>query len=169
MPPSRLARAYRAEAREAARVLPWLRDLDDQELDWFRAHGRRVATHLLAHLDAESEVQAQHHLIESLAEAAAYGRFAATLGASLSGTVEGFLQFRRPFLHELAGVARRRAFAVETATRLFEDAERMMDRMLIAAMTAHSVASGAPGNGDRRSLRAGEAAPGPSETTRSIE
>jgi hypothetical protein len=144
MTPARLARAYRAEAREAVRALPWLRDLDEEQLDWFRAHGRRVASHLLAHLDAEDRIQARHHLAEAVAEAASYGRFAAALGASLSGAVEGFLQFRRPFLHELAAVVRRRSFDVAMATRLFEDAERAMDSMLTAAMTAHSVAGLVP-------------------------
>ena len=40
---------------------------------------------------------------------------AATLGLSLSQTVEGFLRFRAPFHHELAVAARRRGFdAAET-------------------------------------------------------
>jgi excisionase family DNA binding protein len=135
----RLARAYRQEARDAARVLPWLNALSEQQRDWFRTHGRRLAETLLAHLDADGPEQAAHQLAESTAEAAGYGRMASGLGLSLGQSVEGFLQFRRPFLHELALVARRRGFDATATTELIESAERAMDRLLIATMTAHSL------------------------------
>src|SRR5688572_1842019 len=41
--PSRLARAYRAEARSAAREIPWLVALDEAQRTWFREHGRELA------------------------------------------------------------------------------------------------------------------------------
>src|SRR5919112_1877417 len=50
--PSRLARAYRAEARSAARQMPWLVELDEAERAWFREHGRQLATELLESADA---------------------------------------------------------------------------------------------------------------------
>jgi excisionase family DNA binding protein len=137
--PARLARVYRARARSAQVVLPWLAAIDDEHREWFRAHGRRLAHHLLDHLDAGDRIQARHHLAEAEAEAAAYGRVAARLGASLSGAVEGFLHFRRPFLHELALAAARQALGVAQTTRLVEAADEAMDRLLMAAMTAHSL------------------------------
>jgi hypothetical protein len=63
------------------------------------------------------------------------------MGSSMSDVVEGFLAFRRPFLAELGTVARRRGFDADEVTGLFADAERALDRLLVATMTGHSVAS----------------------------
>ena len=138
--PSRLARAYRAQARTAAREMPWLVSLDDGQRAWFREHGRQLASALLGHLDAPDDESAAARLAEATAEAAGYGRMASSLGVSLSQAVEGFLQFRRPFLHELTLVARRRGFDTQATTELIETADGAMDRLLIASMAAHSVA-----------------------------
>ncbi len=135
----RLARAYRLGAREAARSLPWVVDLSPEQRDWFRTHGRRLAQLLLQHLDAPSPEQADHQIAEATAEAAAYGRMASSLGLSLGQTVEGFLEFRRPFLTELSLVASRRGFDAATATELVATAERGLDRLLVALMAAHRV------------------------------
>ncbi len=146
--PSRLARAYRAEARAAASRMPWLVDLGEAERAWFRDHGRMLAASLLAHLDAPQEDVAVARLGEATAEAAAYGRMASSMGLSLSESVEGFLDFRRPFLHELAVAARRRGFDTGGTADLLEAADRAMDRLLVATMAAHSV------DGVRRTGRA---------------
>ena len=151
--PSRLARAYRAEARAAAVRHTWLVELGDEERAWFRDHGRQLAAALLAHLDAADDAAAAARLADATAEAAAYGRMASSLGLSLSESVEGFLDFRRPFLHELALVARRRGFDTGGTADLLETADRVMDRLLVAAMAAHSV------DGVRRTGRARAVAP----------
>jgi len=139
MTPSRIARAYRQEARAAVARVPWLVRLDDEQRATFRERGRRLATALLAHLDAPDEATADQALKVATTESAEYGRFAARMGLSLSDAVEGFLQFRRPFLHELGLVARRRGFDAHATTVLLEGADRAMDRLLVAAMAAHSV------------------------------
>ena len=136
---TRLARAYRAEARRAQRELPWLTGLTDEQRESFRAHGRRLAETLVAHLDALDDASAKRDLDAATGEAAAYGRMAAGFGVSLSHCVEGFLQFRRPFLHQLALFAGRRGLDTATTTELIETAERAMDRLLIAAMNAFTV------------------------------
>jgi excisionase family DNA binding protein len=140
MTPARLARAYRHELGAASRQLSWIGTLTEEQRDWFRVHGRRMAELLLSHLDAPDEIAASHSLREVTAEAAAYGRIAAELGLSLGHAVEGILEFRRPFLHELGLVARRRGFDATETTELMEKAERAMDRVLVAAITAQSVA-----------------------------
>lgn len=139
MTTSRLARAYRKEARSAGRAVPWIVGLDEEQREWFRHHGRRLAVALLGHLDAQDAVSAEQSLADATAEAAEYGRLAAGLGVSLSQAVEGFLQFRQPFGHQVALVARRRGFDATATTEVMEAAERAMDRLLIAAMAAHSV------------------------------
>ncbi len=135
----RLSRAYRQGAREVARALPWVVQLTAEQREWFRTHGRRLAEILLAHLDAPGPEQADHQLSEATAEAAAYGRTASALGLSLGQTVEGFLEFRRPFLTELSLVATRRGFDTPATTDLLRVAERAMDRLLVALMAAHRV------------------------------
>jgi excisionase family DNA binding protein len=145
--PARLARAYRRGARDAGRELTWIGALSPEQRDWFRVRGRRLAEVLLAHLDATDEEARRHQLVEGTAEAAAYGRMAADLGLSLGQAVEGFLQFRRPFLHELALLTQRRGFDADQASSLLERAEHAMDRLLIATMTAQSVGSVGHGRG----------------------
>jgi hypothetical protein len=138
MTAARLARAYRHEARAAARVVPWIFALSDEQREWFRHHGRRLAEALLGYLETDGDA-AQAKLAEATAEAAEYGRVASGLNVSLSQAVEGFLRFRLPFLHQLTQVARRRGFSTGETTDLIEAAERAMDRLLIATMAAHSV------------------------------
>lgn len=153
MTPARVARAYRHELGAASRQLAWIGTLTDEQRDWFRVHGRRMAELLLAHLDAPDVSTAGHSLEEVTAEAAAYGRMSADLGISLGHAVEGILEFRRPFLHELGLVARRRGFDATETTEIIEKAERAMDRLLVAAITAQSAARTA--NGPRNATRSG--------------
>lgn len=124
--------------------MPWLNGLTDEQRSWFREHGRQIAELLLDHLDRldvadEGADNGAESLRKAAEDAAGYGRLAATLGLSLSQTVEGFLQFRRPFLHQLASFAARRALDVASTTHLMESAEHAMDRLLMSAMAGHSV------------------------------
>jgi len=155
--PSRLARAYRAEARIAAGQIPWLVDLDDAQRGWFREHGRQLAALLVRYLDAADDDEAAEQLSAATVEAAGYGRMASGLGVSLSQAVEGFLQFRRPFLHELSTAAQRRGFDTVATTDLIETADRAMDRLLVASMAAHSVSRVRPPSARRLRQPAGSA------------
>jgi hypothetical protein len=136
---ARMARAYRSEARTAAALMPWLNGLTDAQRGWFRQHGRQMAELLLGHLDRVDDEEGAENLRQAAEDAAEYGRLAATLGLSLSQTVEGFLQFRRPFLHQLASFAARRALDVSSTTQLMESADRAMDRLLMSALAGHNL------------------------------
>jgi hypothetical protein len=149
MSPSQIARTYRRASREAAPELPWVLALSDEQRLLFRERGHVLAASLLQYLDSTQPEAAAHHLKEASASAAEYGTVAATLGLSLSQTVEGFLRFRAPFHHELAVAARRRGFDTAETTDLLETAERAMDRLLVATMTGHGAATG---RGRRRRL-----------------
>jgi hypothetical protein len=142
MSPSRIARTYRRASREAAPELPWVLTLSDEQRLLFRERGHVLAASLLQYLDASQPEAAAHHLEEASGSAAEYGNVAATLGLSLSQTVEGFLRFRAPFHHELALAARRRGFDTAETTDLLETAERAMDRLLVATMKGHSQVAG---------------------------
>src|SRR5205814_3841330 len=109
----------------------------DEQRALFRERGKLLAEGLLRFLDAAGDIAAETHLSSAALDAEAYGRVAAGLGLSLSQTVEGFLRFRAPFLHELALAARRRGFDTEHSTELLETAERGLDRLLVSTMTGH--------------------------------
>jgi excisionase family DNA binding protein len=131
----RMARAYR-RARPIAHGhgrAAWLADLSQEERARFRERGQQLVGDLLAYLDAEPGdlAVAEQHATE-------YGAQAATLGASLGDAVEGFLRFRKPFIDELAVIARRRRLDVAEATALLVDAESALDRLLVALMTGHT-------------------------------
>jgi hypothetical protein len=139
--PTRIARTYRKASREAAPELAWVLALTDDQRHLFRERGQLLAAGLLQHLDAPEQESAERHLAEAAVSASEYGRVAASLGLSLSQTVEGFLRFRMPFHQELAVAARRRGFDTGETTDLLETAERAMDRLLVATMTGHTTAS----------------------------
>ncbi|HEY2888042.1 MAG TPA: helix-turn-helix domain-containing protein [Candidatus Limnocylindrales bacterium] len=151
--PSRIARTYRRAGREVGSELSWVLTLTDEQRLLFRERGQLLAASLLQHLDATAPEGAAHHLKEASVSAGDYGRIAAGMGLSLSQTIEGFLRFRAPFHHELAVAARRRGFDGAETTDLLETAERAMDRLLVATMTGHSLATGRR----RRSVVAGDA------------
>jgi excisionase family DNA binding protein len=138
--PSRIARTYRRASRAASPELPWVLALTDDQRVLFRERGQLLAASLLQHLDAAQPEGAQHHLKTAAVSAAEYGEMAASLGLSLSQTVEGFLRFRAPFHQELAVASRRNGFDAAQSTDLLVAAERAMDQLLIATMTGHSLA-----------------------------
>lgn len=144
--PARLTRAYRRDAARDAAPAPrdggWLATLAQEDRDAFRSLGRRLAWELIAHLDADEPESRQHHLAEATAAAVEYGRRGAALGLSMSDAVEGFLAFRRPFLAEVGLVAQRRGFDGTEITSLHEDADRALDRLLVATMSGHSIRAG---------------------------
>ena len=139
--PSRIARTYRRASREAAPELPWVLTLTGEQRLLFRERGHVLAATLLQYLDATQPETAAHYLKEASSSAAEYGGVAATLGLSLSQTVEGFLRFRAPFHHELAVAARRRGFDTAETTDLLETAEMAMDQLLVATMRGHGLAT----------------------------
>ena len=104
-----------------------------EQLSRFRQRGTQLVADLLAHLDADGgdlRVAEEH--------AREYGAEAARMGASLTDTVEGFLRFRKPFIDELAVLARRRRLDTAEATALLVDAESALDTLLLSLMTAHT-------------------------------
>lgn len=142
--PARLTRTYRRSGPAVTTDLPWVLTLTPEQRQLFRERGQILAASLVQHLDAAEPANAAHHLKEAAAFAAEHGRIAASLGLSLSQTVEGFLRFRAPFHQELAVTARRRGFDARETTDLLQAAERAMDQLLVATMTGHSVASVRP-------------------------
>lgn len=150
---ARLSRAYRRDGPPVAQGAAWISTLDAADRDTFRQLGRRLAWALIAHLDAAEADFRQRHLGEATALAAEYGRRGADLHLAMSDVVEGFLAFRRPFLAEVGAAAARRGFDAAEVTALFEDAERALDRLLVATMSGHSIRAVKPSVPAIRPLR----------------
>jgi urease accessory protein UreF len=128
--------AYRRRRPLEGSQIAWLDRLSGRERERLRTRGRELVAMLLSYLDAEP-AESDRLLESASAKAAAYGRVAAKVQASLSDTVQGFLRFRTPFLGELAREASRRRLATQEATALLIKAEEAMDRLLVAVMQAH--------------------------------
>jgi len=114
----------------------WLASLSEADKAPFRELGRQLISDLLKYLDAERE-HTSGRLASAERHASEYGAEAARIGASLSDTVEGFLRFRKPFVDELAVIARRRRLDTREATNLLSDAESALDRLLVVLMVGH--------------------------------
>jgi len=135
----RMARAYRRARPYAQASQPkgWFAGLSDSERTGFREHGMQLLSDLLRQLDVERD-EAAALVTAAEGHASEYGAEAARHGASLSETVEAFLRFRKPFVDELAVLARRRRLDTREATALLVDAESALDRLLVALMTGHA-------------------------------
>ncbi len=144
--PERIVRAYRrGRVRHPAPPgLPWAGRLPDADRLAFRERGRDIVEALLVHLDATDTEEGAEALRQACELAAAHGRRAAELGAPMSEAVETFLRFRRPFVAELAGIARRRGFDTREATELMAEADDAMDRMLLSTLAGHAIGSLGP-------------------------
>lgn len=135
---TRVARMYRRSSplgRPAATGHGTLSESDRAE---FRDRGRRLLMLLLDHVGEERRPRSGAKLGEAVAAASEYGRRAASLGASLSETVEAFVRFRGAFTGELAAIARRRRLDTQEATALLVEADGAVDRLLVALMNGHS-------------------------------
>jgi hypothetical protein len=115
----------------------WLGAISEAERQDFRRRGMQLVSDLLAGLDADGD-QASSLLAVAEKQARDYGALAARRGASLSDAVEGFLRFRKPFVDELAVLARRRHLDTREATALLVEAESTLDRLLVALMLGHA-------------------------------
>jgi hypothetical protein len=120
---------------------PWIDHLSDVDRLAFRDRGRQLLELIIEHLDAPDLDVAAGKLQEAGELAAGHGRQVAMLGASLTEAVQTFIQFRTPFIEELAATARKRGLDTREATALLMAAEAAMDDLLLATMTGHSQAT----------------------------
>ena len=144
------ARSYRRSEDAPARM-PWVSELDETKRERVRSYGRGIVTSLIAALDADDAAR-RGELLRSAEDAcASYGLLAAgeSLGASMTADI--FLRFRRPFLDELASVAKRREFDAATTSTLIADANAALDGLLLATLRGWEAATLGAG---RRSKRA---------------
>jgi excisionase family DNA binding protein len=141
--PERMARAYRRGSGGPGSDATWVGSLDGAERDPLRERGRALASALLVYLDASPGPDRDARLDDAAAVAGEYGRVARAHGATIHQTVETYLRFSRPFVAEIATLARRRNLDTAEATELLETTLAALDRLLLATIAAHeSAASG---------------------------
>jgi excisionase family DNA binding protein len=139
--PERMARAYRRSMARPTGDPDWLRGMQGADRDPLREHGRGLSAALLGYLDGGTQPEREARLAEAADAAAHYGRLAHARGATIHETVAAYLRFSRPFIAELATLARRRNLDTAEATELLESTLVALDTLLLATIDAHQAAA----------------------------
>jgi excisionase family DNA binding protein len=136
-----IQRAYRRDAPGSSERQAFLGEVPETAREPLRAYGRIITGSILRYLDAPDGDAREATLAEGILAAAAYGRIAETLGATMRETVATFLRFRMPFVREIAGVARRQGLDAGGATDLLEAVTVAVDRLLDATLEGYEHAT----------------------------
>jgi len=136
-PPDRIAAEFRKRVRTELTDQDWRARFDEHALRWFRERGMRMSDLLLGSLDTTRRAGREQYLTQSEELGREYGVEAKKAGMSLGEATQAFLFFRARFMAEIAQVARRRALASEQASLLFEEADRALDRVILALIQGH--------------------------------
>ncbi len=126
--------------RDVCRSVSWpasIEALGPEAREPFRESGRTIVNALVEYLDASGPHEAARRLAAAESAAARHGQLAAYHSVTIRDTVELFLRFRAPFLHELGAVARRRGLDATEATDLLEAATDAIDRLMPAVIAGH--------------------------------
>ncbi|TME94927.1 MAG: helix-turn-helix domain-containing protein [Chloroflexi bacterium] len=135
--PDRVASEFRRRVRTDLASQDWYSRFDEDSLRWFRERGMRMSELLLGHLDTTRRAGRDQLIEQASLLGREYGVEAKRRGLSLGEATQAFLFFRARFMAEIAQVARRRALASEQASLLFEEADRALDRVILALIQGH--------------------------------
>ena len=136
-PRDRVAAEFRRRVRSDMAEQDWHSRFDEASLRWFRERGMRMSELLLGAL-GELKPNGRNELLREAAHLGhEYGREAARCELSLGEAVEIFLFFRARFMAEIANVARRERLDSGRAASLFEEADRALDRIIVALIQGH--------------------------------
>jgi hypothetical protein len=142
--PDRIAAEFRKRVRTDVNDQDWHTRFDERSLRWFRERGVRMSDLLLGHLDTTRRAGQEQYLAQSESLGREYGAEAKRAGLSLGEATQAFLYFRARFMAEIAHVARRRSLESAQAALLFEEADRALDRIIIAMISGHQTAGDQP-------------------------
>ncbi len=135
--PDRVSAEFRKRVRVDLADQDWYGRFDEDSLRWFRERGVRMSDLLLGHLDTTRAVGRDQLIAQAEVLGREYGVEARRHGLSLGEGTQAFLFFRARFMAEIANVARRRGLASEQAALLFEEADRALDRVILALIAGH--------------------------------
>lgn len=147
-PPDRVAAEFRRRVRHDLGDLAeqdWRSRFDERSLRWFRERGMRMSALLLGSLDTARRAGREQLLAQAAALGREYGVEAARHELSLGEATGAFLFFRARFMAEIATVARRRSLDAARTADLFGEADRALDRVIVALIDGHQRATGTTG------------------------
>lgn len=135
--PDRIAAEFRKRVRTDLTDQDWRSRFDEGSLRWFRERGMRMSDLLLGSLDTTRKHGRDQFLAQAEVLGHEYGVEAKRAGLSLGEATQAFLFFRARFMAEIAQVARRRSLETQQAAALFAEADRALDRVILALIAGH--------------------------------
>lgn len=138
----RLSRAYRRGYSDGAAVGGVRDAVPMSDRDAFREDGRALVAALVAHIDAADEAERLAAEDAAIATTDALARRVAAAGISLGDAVSLFVAARRPFLAELAVIARRRSLDPDRLSQIYDRSSGLLDRLLLTLVSTHQEATG---------------------------
>jgi hypothetical protein len=136
-PPDRISAEFRKRVRTELSDQDWRARFDEGSLRWFRERGVRMSDLLIGSLDTKARAGREQMIAQAELLGREYGVEAKRAGLSLGEATQAFLFFRARFMAEIAQVARRRALETPQAASLFVDADRALDRIILALIAGH--------------------------------
>ena len=136
-PPDRIAAEFRKRVRTELSDQDWRARFDEGSLRWFRERGMRMSDLLIGSLDTGRRTGRERFLAQAEVLGREYGHEAKRAGLSLGEATQAFLFFRARFMAEIAQVARRRSLETAQAASLFTEADRALDRIILALIAGH--------------------------------
>ena len=136
----RIAAEFLKRVRSDLGDQDWHQRFDEASLRWFRERGRRMSELLVGYLDTVRRPGREQYLVQAEALGREYGVEAKRRSLSLGEATQAFLFFRARFLAEVADVARRGGLQTAQAAVLFEEADRSLDRVILALIAGHQAA-----------------------------
>ena len=151
--PDRLSAAYRRRYGEHHGLAPDPRaTVPASERESYRDLGRKLVDALVRHLDETGPGRAVAER-DAVDLAAHLGERLAIHGVPLADGVSMFVSARRPFLAELSVVARRRGVEGSRIGEAYDTSVGLLDRLLLAFVAAHEVATHEIAAADHRTRR----------------
>ena len=135
--PDRVASEFRKRVRTELSDQDWRARFDENSLRWFRERGMRMSDLLLGSMDTDRRSGRDQLLTQAEQLGREYGAEAKRAGLSLGEATQAFLFFRARFMAEIAQVARRRTLETSQAATLFTEADRALDRVILAIIAGH--------------------------------
>jgi hypothetical protein len=135
--PDRVSSEFRKRVRTELSDQDWRARFDENSLRWFRERGMRMSDLLLGSMDTDRRSGREQLLTQAEQLGREYGAEAKRAGLSLGEATQAFLFFRARFMAEIAQVARRRALETSQAATLFTEADRALDRVILAIIAGH--------------------------------
>lgn len=135
--PDRVSSEFRKRVRTELSDQDWRARFDENSLRWFRERGMRMSDLLLGSMDTDRRSGREQLLTQAEQLGREYGVEARRAGLSLGEATQAFLFFRARFMAEIAQVARRRALETSQAATLFTEADRALDRVILAIIAGH--------------------------------